>query len=480
MKYALGLLLIAMIIFVIASRNYKRSLFKKLDTREDPLKLLYSASARIFDFFRKLFPSKDANTKLHLLMRRLCVRENVEQELYLYSVRKTATIFCTIFLLCAMGILLDISTDDDLSVKTLSRGEYGDGDTSYSLNADYNGSTEAVEISVQEEMYTDDEILELFENSLDAIKEEVLAENSSFEDVNTSLDLITEYDEISISWEIEDTSLIDYSGDPASDIEEDESCLVNLYMTLSIEDVSATYTLPVCITAAEIDETAALIAQIEENIEENNSVYDSEVVLPDTINGTEITFSEIKDHSNFALFILGIIAAAVLIFGYDKLLDRKIKARDEQLMIDFTEIVFKLSLLYEAGLSIYGAFERIVSDHEAAAPKEKHFAYQEMKLALEKIKNGANEAESYSQFGKRCGLQPYVKLGNLLEQNLNKGTKGMKILLHQEAQAAFEERTRLARKKGEQASTKMLFPMVLMLIVVIVIVAFPAMTSISF
>ena len=35
----------------------------------------------------------------------------------------------------------------------------------------------------------------------------------------------------------------------------------------------------------------------------------------------------------------------------------------------------------------------------------------------------------WDQFGRRCGLYPYIKLGNLLEQNLSKGTKGMKELL---------------------------------------------------
>ena len=67
----------------------------------------------------------------------------------------------------------------------------------------------------------------------------------------------------------------------------------------------------------------------------------------------------------------------------------------------------------------------------------------------------------------------------MLEQNLTKGTKGMKELLAQEVADAFEERKRLARKKGEEASTKMLIPMIMMLAVVIVIVAVPALMSIG-
>ena len=50
--------------------------------------------------------------------------------------------------------------------------------------------------------------------------------------------------------------------------------------------------------------------------------------------------------------------------------------------------------------------------------------YEALKLhlkvseALEKIRSGESEGEAYAGFGKRCALQPYIKLGNLLEQNI--------------------------------------------------------------
>ena len=148
--------------------------------------------------------------------------------------------------------------------------------------------------------------------------------------------------------------------------------------------------------------------------------------------------------------------------------------------LDFTEIVFKLSLLYEAGLSIYKAWERIVTEYESTAPKKPHFAYREMRLTLEQIKNGAPEAQAYGQFGRRCALHQYMKLGSILEQNITKGARGMKTLLRQEVRDSFEDRKRLARKKGEEAGTKMMIPLIMMLIIVLVIVAVPAIMSIRF
>ena len=89
------------------------------------------------------------------------------------------------------------------------------------------------------------------------------------------------------------------------------------------------------------------------------------------------------------------------------------------------------------------------------------------------------EERAYERFGEGCGGYRYRKFGNLLAQNLRKGSRGLTNLLEQEAEEAFEERKSMARKLGEEAGTKMLFPMILMLGAVMLILAFPAMHSIE-
>ena len=51
------------------------------------------------------------------------------------------------------------------------------------------------------------------------------------------------------------------------------------------------------------------------------------------------------------------------------------------------------------------------------------------------------------------------------------------MMLKNECIEALEERKARARKKGEQAGTKMLFPMLLMLMVVMVVIMVPAFMS---
>ena len=71
-------------------------------------------------------------------------------------------------------------------------------------------------------------------------------------------------------------------------------------------------------------------------------------------------------------------------------------------------------------------------------------------------------------------------MGTILAQNLRKGSDGLADLLEAEALRGMEELHQLARKLGEQAGTKLLFPMMLMFGVVLIILMAPALKSFSF
>ena len=55
------------------------------------------------------------------------------------------------------------------------------------------------------------------------------------------------------------------------------------------------------------------------------------------------------------------------------------------------------------------------------------------------------------------------------------GSKGICVRLEEESRAAFEQRIIQAKKSGEEASTKMLGPLMLQMLIVMGIVMFPAL-----
>ena len=476
MKYVYFGGLLLLILAELFSGRYRKTWIRSLNKKEHPLRFFYPLSAKLVDLFRKLFSGRQ-NPKVRSMLKSLYIKENVEEESYLYSVKKAALLLTVLTGIFLLGTLLCLSREGAEYVRQLERSSPGEAAQNYELEVDYQGSEEKIEIPVDAEKYSREEILKMFADSTAQIETLMLGENADSEHVNQPLQFPAQYGPIHIYWEIEDTEVLGYNGEIRKELKEGESLVLNLFATLSLDEVSETVNFPVVITAPKLSEREVLLQKILKSVEENNDVYEKEVRLPETIDGSSITFRKAADHNEIVILILGLLAIIALACFYDRQLEQKVKKRKEEMMIDFTEILSKLSLLYEAGSSIRKAWEKIVADQEKKG--EVRYAYQEMKLVLEKLKSGVREQEAYAQFGKRCGLHSYIKLGNILEQNLSKGAKGMKLLLKQETSDAFEERKRTARKKGEEAGTKMLVPMILMMVVVIVIIAVPALMSIQ-
>ena len=81
-------------------------------------------------------------------------------------------------------------------------------------------------------------------------------------------------------------------------------------------------------------------------------------------------------------------------------------------------------------------------------------------------------------FGRRISMLQYMKFSTLLVQNLKKGSDDLLRRMELEAEDAVRIRRELAKKQGEEAGTKLLLPMMLMLVVVFAMIltaAFRAM-----
>ena len=113
-------------------------------------------------------------------------------------------------------------------------------------------------------------------------------------------------------------------------------------------------------------------------------------------------------------------------------------------------------------MTIRGAFERLGKENELAG-----YAYRE-------ILSGQSESVAYEHFGKRAGVREYVKLSTLLCQNLKKGSANLMARLEEEALMASESRIRDGKILGEEAGTKLLIPMVLLLAVDMIMIMLPA------
>lgn len=155
-------------------------------------------------------------------------------------------------------------------------------------------------------------------------------------------------------------------------------------------------------------------------------------------------------------------------------LHSRLKKRNEDLTEGYSLMVTDLLLYINAGLSTRTAFEKAARRFE----KKTSMLGMEMNRCVNHLKAGYIETECYYCFGKRCDLPEYLRLGGLLAQNVNKGNRELIHLLESEQIEAYERKRHLGRRKGEQATTKLLGPMMLLLAMVLIMVMIPAFGSI--
>lgn len=103
--------------------------------------------------------------------------------------------------------------------------------------------------------------------------------------------------------------------------------------------------------------------------------------------------------------------------------------------------------------------------------------YEELLYTCRELHAGTSEGAAYEHFGRRTGLQEYIRLSTLLTQNLKRGNSMLLDRLREEADRAAQERLQQSKKLGEEAGTKLLIPMVMMLAVIMVIIMIPAFSG---
>ena len=131
-------------------------------------------------------------------------------------------------------------------------------------------------------------------------------------------------------------------------------------------------------------------------------------------------------------------------------------------------------------MTLKGVFTKVAKNYEQRKNVENipiRYLYEEILLAVYEFQAGISEEVVYRNFGMRVGLPIYKKVVELLIQNLKKGTGDLLFMLQREENTALEMRKEQAKRLGEEAGTKMLLPMIVLMGVVLLFILYPAMVQ---
>lgn len=370
----------------------------------------------------------------------------------------------------------------------LMRNSYGAGSRTEELEVTAGeGERERIEVQVSEQAYSGEELKSLFQRCMVQMDKLILGDNRSLDHIESDMNLLTKIEgaPIEISWELDRYDVMNVYGEIQDGGLAKEGTLVELKGVLTYSedpDKQVLYERTAMVFPKTLNEREQQAADIEKVILETDKKTQTEKILtlPRELDGKPLLFFSALDSRGAVLMAMAVLIGILLLALEKQNQEKELSERKIQMQLDYPEIINKLTLFLGAGMTVKRAWRKITMDYE----EEKHiwgvrYAYEEMRQACNEMDSGITEAESYERFGRRCGLQAYTKLGALLSQNLRKGTKGLNQILQTEAIQSFEERKARAKRLGEEAGTKLLAPMFLMLAVVLVIVIVPAFMSVQ-
>ena len=361
---------------------------------------------------------------------------------------------------------------------SLIRPENGKGDRKEKLEVWIGEEPYSMEVTVRERPKTEAETAEELQKAEDGMEMLFLGENQDLEHITEKVNMPSVYPgtDIAIQWYLNSWEYISVDGTVKNEgFTRAEQ--VEVTAVLSLEDQTVSWDRTVWVCPLENPDNKALIRILSWKMEDTQKEDTETVELPEQAAGQSIMWYPEKDHTWLMLAGLTACAVCAMMLGQQKEEEKALAEREKRMKLAYPDIVSRLSLYMGAGISSRKAWERIAAGYRNRTSGPVNEAYEEMCTTLYEMQNGVPESIAYEKFGARCRLPSYLKLGALLSQNLRKGTRNLSGLLEEESREAFENRKAYAKKLGEECESRLLFPMLLMLLTILVMVMYPAVTS---
>ena len=395
-----------------------------------------------------------------------------------YVVKKLSV--CSLIMVCGVVLAVVLWIKDGMETRIvdnrIGRNAYGDGKKSVSLVADDGEDRIHIPVTLSEKCYAQEELIQMADEAMGRIEELILGANESFDRIAYDMHLVNSVEgyPFTVEWHTDD-AYMDYTGKLVRDML-DEPVLMELTAVLSCGSFEIERDLAVRIysKAVQPGKEERLAREVSES--EETSREQQDMTLPSESGSREIHWSYKRSYRGLLFLAATPVLAIVVYYVRDRDLYQQVVDREEQMRVDYPEIVSSLALLLGAGMTVPNAWNKIARDYRRRREEGggRRYAYEEMLLTIYEMESGVVQARAYERFGRRCRIPSYNKLSTMLSQNIRKGAANLPVLLKEEAADAFEERKHTARKLGEKAGTKLLVPMMMLLGITMVIIMVPA------
>lgn len=361
----------------------------------------------------------------------------------------------------------------------LMRPSPGEGEQQVKLRAWLEGEKLGdITVTVPERRLDRQEAQELYERFWEAWEREALGDNPSWDQVSLSLTLVEELEgyPFVVSWKSSDYEVLGRNGTI-------HAAQMPVPVTLTVEsrylEDCWQEELELLVVSRPLEGMELLTAQALDAYHQAEQAVPNRdrVPLPEKLGQSKLSWQEVKENHSLVLMLMTAVTAAGVFLLQDRDLHRKVLKRRERMKENYPVVVNKFILYLGAGMPIRRAFQKIALDYSRGQWREPQPLYEEMLLACNRLQAGISESRVYEMWAARTGLQDCARLSTMLVQNLKKGNAALLIRMKEEGDRALQDDLNLRRKKGEEAGTRLLAPMVMIMAIVMVLVMIPAFQS---
>lgn len=336
-----------------------------------------------------------------------------------------------------------------------------------------------IAVNVKQRQFSEKEKEKLDREVENYVKEKLPGKNKSLREIKEALNFVAGVPEteIELKWTW-DEQYIKSSGHPIASAIPAQGVDTDIMLEAAWKNWKKVFHYPVHILPCVLTEEELSVKSVKTAMKEvlKEQADKAVVELPEQVENERVTYRLAGDEKSYLPVYLCIGIMLLLPLLWREQQKKKLKAREEQMLMEHPGIVNKVMLLLSAGLTVRRTVERLASEYGEERKKggKIRYAYEEICVMLQEMKDGVSEGKAVERFGKRCRLLPYLRFSSVITQNLKKGAEGIIDILEKESIEALEQRKARVLQMGETAGTKLLFPMMLMLGLVMGIIMIPA------
>ncbi len=410
--------------------------------------------------------------------------------------RKTAVAYLLVLIILGISIssLMLEGINEQKNISGIARPQYGETVQKHRITArlEYNGQIlkKNATIKVEPQILSDRQIEKTLADFEKSLTKRILGENKDLQHVTTDLLLFTKDKQngILIEWLSDCPELVNTDGRVDTIMAKESKARsknaqrmrgqeVNLTAVYALGDEERKITFPVYILPSqETDDKEAIglrLTKIVDALEESNS-GEKLLILPKTLpHGVKIRWSAETEKPFLELALLAVVVFFTIYALRYQHATKECKTDQEAILAELPDFTNKLVLLLSAGLVTEAAIQKITADykkHEGRKGKPLYEGFCEIEKRMKET--NASFLKELRFFAQKSGVRELARLETIIEENMYTGNS-LSEKLEAEAAMLWFYKKKSVEERGRLAETKLTFPLVVQLIILMMITLAP-------